>query len=107
MEAFNLSLYLDLEASAYGDDYADPVELGAIVQARAAERTRGHVRQRAHHRYRRHAEGHRGWVQALGCRGIAVASGQSNADELREAGATVVIPDLTDPARLAQLVSLP
>jgi phosphoglycolate phosphatase len=41
-------------------------------------------------------------AEANGCRSVAVATGHYDVDELRAAGATVVLPDLTDlPATLA------
>ena len=39
-----------------------------------------------------------------GARSLAVASGRSSAAELREAGADAVLPDLTDPAALTELI---
>jgi phosphoglycolate phosphatase-like HAD superfamily hydrolase len=39
LEVFGLASYLDLDASAYGDDHGNRADLVAIAQQRAAERT--------------------------------------------------------------------
>jgi phosphoglycolate phosphatase-like HAD superfamily hydrolase len=99
LAAFGLDTHLDLEIGAYGDDDVDRAKLVGLAQARAAER---------------HGEpfdaattvvigdtpndveaGRRG-----GAYTIAVATGRNPAEELRDAGADVVLDDLADPAAL-------
>lgn len=86
VEVFGLAQYLDLEASAYGDDHADRAELVAIAQKRAAERMGTTF------------EGERTVligdtpkdVEAgltAGVRVVGVATGKSTVEELRNAGA--------------------
>lgn len=104
LTALRLEKFLDLETSAYGDDHADRAELVTIARARAEERSGKSFS--AQHTIlvgdtpRDVAAG-----LTAGARVIAVASGRSSVDELRAAGATEVFPDLTDTARLRQLIT--
>lgn len=93
LEAFGLAQFLDLDASAYGDDHRVRAELVHLAQHRAAERSGGDF-----------GAGNtvligdtpRDVEAALvaGVRIVAVASGRSSVDELREAGAVEVMTDL-------------
>ncbi|SDH93728.1 Phosphoglycolate phosphatase, HAD superfamily [Actinokineospora alba] len=93
VEVFGLAQYLDLEASAYGDDHAVRAELVKIAQLRAAERTG------------RSFEGERTVLigdtpkdvaagLAAGVRVVGVATGKSTVDELQNAGAHDIVAHL-------------
>lgn len=103
VEVLGLAQYLDLDASAYGDDHADRAELVALAQMRAAKRTGT-----------RFDNDHTVLVGdtpkdveaglAAGVHVVAVATGKSDAVTLHEAGATVVIVDLVDAEQVARLI---
>lgn len=92
LEAFELHHYLDLEVSAYGDDHEDRKELVEVARERARRSgldfedtvligdTPRDVRAGLE----------------SGARVVAVATGRCGEEELRDAGATVVLRDLTD-----------
>jgi phosphoglycolate phosphatase-like HAD superfamily hydrolase len=104
LAAFGLDPYLDFQIGAYGSD--DPVRANLVEIAR----------RRANHKYRLAfdesstvligdtpsdiATAHQGGASI-----IAIASGQSDAPELRTAGAEVVLPDLTDTTILVNVIS--
>jgi phosphoglycolate phosphatase len=94
LEVFGLDQYLDLDASAYGDDHASRPRLVQIAQRRATERTG-----MAFDNSRTVLVGDTpNDVQAAltaGIRVIAVTTGKSTEDELRASGAVEVIPGLT------------
>ncbi|MGH3855899.1 MAG: HAD hydrolase-like protein [Pseudonocardiaceae bacterium] len=86
LEVFDLDHYLDLDAGAYGDDHPERSKLVAIAQRRAAERT-GVV-------FGNDATVLVGDTPkdveaglAAGVRVIGVATGKTNTQELRDAGA--------------------
>jgi phosphoglycolate phosphatase len=95
LSRFGLHLDLDLEAGAFGDDAFTRPELVGIAQERA---------------HRRYGVDFSGAVTTLvgdsphdvdaavrtGARLIAVTTGLATADELRAAGASIVLPDLSD-----------
>jgi len=98
LQVFELDQYIDFEIGAYGNDEEDRPKLVAVSQ------------QRARHKYGRVFE--RGNTVILGdslsdvetgskggARVIGVASGKSSVEELREAGAEVVLEDLKDVER--------
>lgn len=95
LDAFDLTRYLDLEASAGGDD--DPVRanLVPIAQQRAAARY-GVVITGADTVLIGDTPSDVETAHANGCRVVAVASGKTSAHELRDAGADHVLDDLTD-----------
>jgi phosphoglycolate phosphatase len=74
-----LGEHLDLDAGAYGDVHEVRAELVAVA---------------------RHAAG-----RAYGARAVAVATGSYPAADLAAAGAHVVLPDLTDTARVVAAVT--
>lgn len=104
LETFGLDRYVNLDASAFGDDHHVRAELVHLARRRAAEHTGGSfgatntvligdtVRdvQAAH---------------AAGARVIAVASGHSSVDELQKAGAENVISDLVDTSNVRRLLT--
>jgi phosphoglycolate phosphatase len=103
LETFGLDGGLDLDVGAYGSD--------DLVRARLV----GIARARAGRKYQARFDGGAtvlvgdtpGDVEAAlegGARVVAVASGRNTADELRQAGAAIVLPDLQDTDRLVRAV---
>lgn len=95
LEVFGLDGYLDLASGAYGDDDSDRSKLVHIAQQRAAQRagmtfgndvtvligdTRNDVQAGL----------------AAGVHVVAMATGKTSAEALREAGARAVVADLTE-----------
>ncbi|WP_237774014.1 HAD family hydrolase [Actinosynnema sp. ALI-1.44] len=104
LEVFELDGYLDLEASAYGDDNPRRSELVAIAQRRATERTGvvfGNQRTVLIGDTPKDVEA----ALTAGVRVIGVASGKSSMDELRTAGATQVLADLAEPADVVRAIT--
>jgi phosphoglycolate phosphatase len=99
LAVFELDRYLDLDSSAYGDDHAVRSELVAVAQRRAAERTGVVFDSRSTVLIGDTPKDVDAGL-AAGVRVIGVATGKSTAQELRDAGATWVLADLTDPDRL-------
>ena len=104
LAAFGLDGFVDFEVGGYGDEV---FPRGTLVQV---------VRQRAQTKYRTEfdekntvyiADSVRDVAAAKvgGARPVAVATGRSSAAELREAGASTVLPDLTDTAGLLRLLT--
>ena len=106
LEVFGLDLRLDLEASAYGDDHSERPKLVAIAQTRASDRT-GTTFDNQHTVLIGDTPKDIEAGLTAGVRVIAVASGKSNAEELRASGATLIVDDLTDSEHIAQLVTRP
>lgn len=97
LEVFNLDRYVDLEVGAYGDDNSDRPQLVAVAQRRAAmkygivfDRDNTIVIGDSSHDIN---TGLRGGAHAAG-----VASGGESVEQLRNAGAVIAWPDLTDTA---------
>jgi phosphoglycolate phosphatase-like HAD superfamily hydrolase len=104
LTAFGLDRYVDFEVGGYGEEVYPKASLLQVAQGRAG---------------RRHGAAFDGGntvligdsardVQAARIAGasmIAVATGRSLPAELHEAGADVVLPDLSDPARLVEAVT--
>ncbi|MBX6721794.1 MAG: haloacid dehalogenase-like hydrolase [Dactylosporangium sp.] len=94
LEIFDLDKHIDLDVGAYGEDSTDRPPLVAIAQQRASTKYRHEFTQtntviigdNSHDI----TAGHLG-----GAAVIAVASGRDSAEQLRNAGARVVLPDLT------------
>ena len=104
LEVFGPDTRLDLEASAYGDDHSEPPKLVAIAQARAYDRT-GTIFDNQHTILIGDTPKDIEAGLAAAVRAIAVASGKSTAKELRAAGATIIVDDLTDPEHITHLVT--
>jgi len=103
LAVFGLLPYLDLHSGAYGDDSPHRPTLVGIAQARAS--------QRLAHRFTPDntiliGDTPKDIAAALegGAKTLAIASGKSSADELRAAGAAVVLPDLQETERVRGLV---
>ncbi|WP_106253119.1 HAD family hydrolase [Allonocardiopsis opalescens] len=95
LQAFGIADALDLDIGAYGDDNTDRAELVRIAQDRAASKHNVEFDRESTvlvgDTVRDVAAGHDG-----GARVIAVTSGSTSADELREANPEIVVPDLSD-----------
>lgn len=103
LEVFGLADRIDLEVGAYGEDSPQRPELVAVAQRRAASKYG--------YQFARHntviigdtvhdiAAAHQG-----GAAIIAIATGRDSAEKLREAGADLVLLDLTDTGRLVAAV---
>jgi phosphoglycolate phosphatase len=104
LEVFGLDTRLDLEASAYGDDHSERPKLVAIAQKRASDRT-GTTFDNQHTVLIGDTPKDIEAGLTAGVLVIAVASGKSAPEELRAAGATVIVDDLTDPEHITQLVT--
>lgn len=100
LEAFRLDHYLNLDASAYGDDHEDRTELVAVARQRAESVGLGFDDTVLI------GDTPRDVIAGLesGARVVAVATGRCSADDLRDAGATVVLRDLTDLAEVTASV---
>ncbi|MGH3964024.1 MAG: HAD family hydrolase [Pseudonocardiaceae bacterium] len=104
LEVFGLDSYLDLASSAYGDDHTERPELVTIAQQRATGRTATTFDNQ--HTVLIGDTPHD--VEAAlttGVRIIAVASGKSDETELAQAGAPVIVSNLTHTATVVQLVT--
>jgi phosphoglycolate phosphatase len=104
LEVFGLDTRLDLEASAYGDDHSERPKLVAIAQTRASERT-GTAFDNPHTILIGDTPQDIEAGLTAGVQAIVVASGKSSTEELRAAGATTIVDNLTDPEYIAQLVT--
>jgi phosphoglycolate phosphatase-like HAD superfamily hydrolase len=107
LRAFRLDRYMDMSVGGYAG--SDPYPKGALLEL---------ARQRAEEKYRTRFPGAATIYVAdsprdvdaakiAGARSVAVASGRASSSELREAGADLVLPDLTDPAALIRLITAP
>ncbi|HEX3714605.1 MAG TPA: haloacid dehalogenase-like hydrolase [Trebonia sp.] len=107
LRVFGLDRYLDLSIGGFAG--SDPYPKGALLRA---------TRLKAEEKYRvsfaekltvyiadspRDVEA----ARVGGATAVGVASGRSPAGELRDCGADLVLPDLTDPAPLIALLSAP
>ncbi|RAS66204.1 phosphoglycolate phosphatase-like HAD superfamily hydrolase [Lentzea atacamensis] len=101
LEAFGLAHLVDWDVSAFGDDHADRAELVTFARSRARHLrpfTDDEVVLIGDTPHDVHA------AVTSGVRLVAVATGRSSADDLRLAGATVVLPDLSDLDELTRQV---
>jgi phosphoglycolate phosphatase len=104
LEVFGLDPYLDLDASAYGDDHTERPELVTIAQQRATERM-ATTFDNQHTVLIGDTPKDVEAALTAGVRVIGVASGKSDESELMEAGAPVTISDLTHTATVIRLVT--
>ncbi|MBO0821987.1 MAG: haloacid dehalogenase-like hydrolase [Nocardiopsaceae bacterium] len=105
LRAFGLDRYVDLSVGGFAG--SDPYPKGALLEL---------TRQRAEEKYKSRFGGEATVYVAdsprdveaaklSGARSVAVASGRASPGELRDAGADLVLPDLTDPSALVSLVT--
>jgi phosphoglycolate phosphatase len=105
LRAFGLDRYLDLAIGGFAG--SEPYPKGALLRA---------IRLRAEEKYKvSFAEAATIYVadsprdieaaRTGGATSVAVASGRASTHELREAGADLVLPDLTSPASLVALIT--
>jgi phosphoglycolate phosphatase len=107
LRAFRLDRHMDMSVGGYAG--SDPYPKGALLEL---------ARQRAEEKYRTRFPGTATIYVAdsprdvdaakiAGARSVAVASGRASSGELRDAGADLVLPDLTDPAALISVITGP
>ncbi|MFI6428001.1 HAD family hydrolase [Promicromonospora sp. NPDC050880] len=101
LRVFGMDRYVDAEVGGYSSDDAHRPALVAVAQRRARDRYATSFDATTTVVVGDSLEDVRTGVEG-GARVIAVASGTTPADRLAEAGADVVLPDLTDAARLLQ-----
>lgn len=98
LEVFGLDVYLDLEAGAYGEDHAERAQLVRYAQGRAAQRF-NMLFDDAHTVLIGDTPNDVQAALQVGVQVIGVATGSNDREQLRCAGATVVLaelePDLT------------
>jgi phosphoglycolate phosphatase-like HAD superfamily hydrolase len=103
LEIFDLDKHIDLDVGAYGEDSTDRPPLVTIAQQRTATKY-GHeftqtntviIGDNSHDI----TAAHQG-----GAAVIAVASGRDSAEQLRDAGAGIVLPDLTGTATVVAAI---
>ncbi|MEV0645485.1 haloacid dehalogenase-like hydrolase [Phytomonospora sp. NPDC050363] len=99
LAAFGLHERLDFEVGGYGDDHHDRAELVRLAHRRIQAEYRTTV---APHRLIVIGDTVHDVKGALdtGALAVGVATGGTTADDLRRAGAHIVVDDLTDPAGL-------
>ena len=103
LSSFGLTEHLDLASGAFGMDHAERWRLVAMASRRASETVRATIPPEDTVVIGDTVLDVRAALRA-GARAVAVATGTSSADELRAAGAPVVLDDLTDTARLLAAV---
>jgi phosphoglycolate phosphatase-like HAD superfamily hydrolase len=93
LEEFGLAHLVDWDVSAFGDDHADRAELVRFARERAQ-----HIRPFTHDEVVLVGDTPHDVYAATtaGVRLVAVATGRSSRRDLREAGATTVLDDLSD-----------
>jgi len=103
LEAFNLASYIDFDIGGYGSDSSDRASLIRLAWQRANDKHG--IRFRAGRIFVIGDTPHDvRAARAVGVRAVGVASGASSVEELREAGAHTVLPDLRDSAILRTIV---
>jgi phosphoglycolate phosphatase-like HAD superfamily hydrolase len=107
LRAFRLDRYVDMSVGGFAG--SDPYPKGALLEL---------ARQRAEEKYRARFPGKAtvyiadsprdvDAAKIAGARSVAVASGRASSGELRDSGADVVLPDLTDSAALISIITSP
>ncbi|MEV6237204.1 haloacid dehalogenase-like hydrolase [Lentzea sp. NPDC051838] len=102
LEEFGLAHLVDWDTSAFGDDHVDRAELVTFARKRAqhiSEFTSDRVVLIGDTPHDVRA------AQVAGVRVVAVATGRNSKEDLRRAGATTVLGDLTDTAALTRAVT--
>jgi phosphoglycolate phosphatase len=104
LTAFGLDSYVDLDIGGYG---SDPYPKGTLLRVAREQAARKHPGMTFTEQGTVYIADSGRDVEAArigGARSLAVASGRASAAELRDAGADAVLPDLTDPAALTDLI---
>lgn len=104
LQAFGLDKYVDFELGGYGEEPYPKASLVQVAQGRARERL-GVTFTAANTVFVGDSTRDVQAARIGGARMVAVASGRSTAAELREAGADVVLPDLSDAAEVVAAVA--
>jgi len=104
LAAFGFDRYLDVEIGGYGEEVYPKATLLQVAQGRAA-RKYGHAFSAADTVLIGDSVRDVQAARIGGASMIAVASGRSTAGELSQAGADVVLPDLSDPAEVVAAVT--
>ncbi|MBB4910592.1 HAD family hydrolase [Actinophytocola algeriensis] len=99
LEVFGLDRFLDLEAGSYGNDHQERAELVAIAQQRASERTGAEFGNEATVLIGDTPNDVAAGL-AAGVRVVGVATGKTDLEELRAAGATWAIDEIKAVTRL-------
>ncbi|SMD20651.1 HAD family hydrolase [Lentzea albidocapillata] len=101
LEEFGLAHLVDWEVSAFGDEHADRAELVTFARERARR-----IRPFTHDEVVLIGDTPHDVYAATkaGVRLVAVATGRSDADDLRRAGAEIVLDDLADLGELTRQV---
>jgi phosphoglycolate phosphatase len=103
LQVFELARYVDFEIGAYGDDEEDRPKLVAVAQTRAEEKY-GVAFDRSSTVILGDSLSDVETGSEGGATVIGVASGKSSVEQLREAGAEVVLEDLRDVGRVVEVV---
>lgn len=106
LAAYGLTEHLDLTIGAYGDDHADRARLVDMARDRAGA-SRGGTFDAASTVLIGDTPNDVRAGRVGGARTIAVATGRTGADELRAAGADVVLDDLRDTEALTRALVAP
>jgi phosphoglycolate phosphatase-like HAD superfamily hydrolase len=104
LRAFDLDRFVDFDIGGYGSEAYPKGTLLRVARQRAAEKHGVTFDEKATV-YVADSPRDVDAARIGGARSLAVASGRASAAELREAGADVVIPDLTDTAGLTALIT--
>ncbi|MFC6578769.1 HAD family hydrolase [Planomonospora parontospora] len=104
LTAFGLDRYVDFEIGGYGEEVYPKASLLQVAQGRAGRR-HGAVFDGSNTVLIGDSARDVQAARIAGASMIAVATGRSLPAELHEAGADVVLPDLSDPARLVEAVT--
>lgn len=103
LRAFGLDAYIDPDLGGYASDDEHRPALVAVAQKRAAARHGGRFTRDNTVIVGDSLEDVRTGVEG-GARVVGVAAGRTSASALREAGADIVLPDLTDVNRLMKAI---
>ena len=106
LQTFGLDRLLDLDVGAYGSDDLVRARLVGIARARASRKYQARFDSAATVLIGDTPSDVKAALEG-GARVVAVASGSNTAEELQQAGAGVVLPDLQDSERLVRAVLTP
>jgi len=104
LRVFGLDGYIDWEAGAYGEDVSERAKLVPVAQKRAGEKYGSRFSRENTVIIGDTAQDVRAAHEG-GARIVGVASGRDSIDDLHRAGTVVVLPDLTETARLLAVLA--